>query len=232
MLLTILIPCYNEYNTIEKALAAVNESPVSPHDIEIIVIDDCSTDGTREKLEGQLYVVYDKLICHETNRGKGAALRSGLEEAHGDIIIIQDADLEYDPQEYPLLIEPILENHADVVYGSRFLTGKARRGVYFGHVAGNKILTIFSNLFTGLNLTDMETCYKVFKQDVIKQLQLKEDRFGFEPEVTAKLSHIPGIRIYEVGISYFGRTYAEGKKIHFLDGIKAMYYIFKYGIFK
>ena len=232
MLYTIIIPCYNEYATICKLLQAVNNSSLPKEDTEIIVVDDCSDDGSRTLLQNELSNLYDLLICHETNLGKGAALRSGFTRAQGDIILIQDADLEYDPQDYMLLVQPILQGHADVVYGSRFLTSKPHRVVYFWHMVGNKFLTLLSNAFTNLNLTDMETCFKVFKRDIITGIKLKETRFGFEPEVTAKISRIPQIRIYEVGISYYGRTYEEGKKIGWRDGVYAIFCIVKYGIFR
>jgi glycosyltransferase involved in cell wall biosynthesis len=228
--ISIVIPCYNEASTIEQLLTAVREAPV--RNLEVIVVDDGSKDGTAELLRGNLSAYIDKLIVQEHNQGKGAALRTGITAATGDIVIIQDADLEYDPKEYPRLIKPILDGKADVVYGSRFLGHDPHRVLYFWHYLGNRLLTLVSNMFTNLNLSDMETCYKVFRRDVIQGLKIEEDRFGFEPEVTSKIARIPGIRIYEVGISYYGRTYAEGKKIGWKDGIRAIYCILKYGILR
>jgi glycosyltransferase involved in cell wall biosynthesis len=220
-----VIPCYNELGTIEEIINAVRAAPGGEK--EIIVIDDFSTDGTRDLLNGSLRSKIDVLIMHEVNQGKGAALRSGIHKASGDIVIIQDADLEYDPNEYGLLIEPILDGRADVVFGSRFMGGRPHRVLYFWHSVGNRFLTTFSNMFTNLNLTDMETCYKVFRREIIQNIQIKENRFGFEPEITAKIAKT-NCRIYEVGISYNGRTYNEGKKIGWKDGIRALYCILKY----
>jgi glycosyltransferase involved in cell wall biosynthesis len=228
--LSIIIPCFNEVATIERLLEKVKSSPVKNK--QVIVVDDGSTDGTRDLLSGKLKIYIDLLELHNSNQGKGAAIRTGISKAEGDYVIIQDADLEYDPSEYSLMIEPVIKNNADVVYGSRFLGGESHRVLYFWHSIGNRFLTLFCNMFSDLNLTDMETCYKLFKKDIIKNIELTEDRFGFEPEVTIKISRIPEIKIYEVGISYAGRTYAEGKKIDWRDGISAIYCIIKYGIFK
>lgn len=225
--LSVVIPCYNEASTIDSLLEAVDRSEI--RDKEVIVVDDASTDGTKERLlelEQRRSLV---LVLHEKNQGKGAALRSGFARASGDIVIVQDADLEYDPKEYPKIVAPILEGRADVVYGSRFAGGESHRVLYFWHYAANRFLTLLSNMFTNLNLTDMETCYKAFRRDVIQSIELKEDRFGFEPEVTAKIAR-KGCRIYEVGISYSGRTYAEGKKIGWRDGVRAVWCILRYNL--
>jgi glycosyltransferase involved in cell wall biosynthesis len=225
--LSVVIPCYNEASTIESILAAVRSSDVT--DLEIIIVDDGSVDGTREKLRALADSPGMKVIFHETNRGKGAALRSGFREATGEVVIVQDADLEYDPREYGKILAPIREGKADVVFGSRFAGGESHRVLYFWHYAANKLLTLVSNMFTNLNLTDMETCYKAFRRGVIQSIALREDRFGFEPEVTAKVARM-GCRIYEVGISYSGRTYAEGKKIGWRDGLRALWCILKYNV--
>jgi glycosyltransferase involved in cell wall biosynthesis len=229
MKLSIIIPCYNEVNTIESIINAVIACPYGNK--EIILVDDCSTDGTREKLQQDIEKLIDKVLYHERNRGKGAALRSGIMAATGDIVIIQDADGEYDPNEIPKVIEPILDGKADVVYGSRFLGGGTHRVLYYWHMVGNKLLTTLSNMFTNINLTDMETCYKAFRREVIQSIEIKEDRFGFEPEITAKVAKM-GCRIYEVGISYYGRTYEEGKKIGWKDGLSAIRCIFKYNFLR
>ena len=229
MKLSVVIPCFNEVATIERLLEAVRASPHP--DKEIIVVDDGSSDGTREKISGPLRPLIDQLVMHEVNQGKGAALRSGIRAATGDVVIIQDADLEYDPNEYPNLIAPIAEDRADVVYGSRFMGAAPHRVLYFWHRLGNGFLTLLSNMFTNLNLTDMETCYKAFRRSVIQSIEIEEDRFGFEPEITAKVAKL-GVRIYEVGISYYGRTYAEGKKIGYRDGFRAIYCIVKYNLLR
>ncbi|MBI4838619.1 MAG: glycosyltransferase family 2 protein [Nitrospirae bacterium] len=229
MKLSVIIPCFNEISTIDRIVDAVKNSPYA--DKEIIIVDDFSTDGTKEKLEKDIVRKVDKVIYHESNRGKGAAVRTGLKEATGDIVIIQDADLEYDPNEYPRIIQPILEGRADVVYGSRFMGGRPHRAIYFWHRAGNGLITLLSNFFTNLNLTDVETCYKAFKREVISSIQIEEDGFGFEAEITAKAAK-KKCRIYEVGISYHGRTYAEGKKAGWKDGISTLWCILKYNLFR
>jgi glycosyltransferase involved in cell wall biosynthesis len=227
--LSVVIPCYNEQATIERIIDAVRNSPHP--DKEIIVVDDSSTDGTRERLTGELRGRIDQLVLHEKNQGKGAALRNGIRAATGDVVIIQDADLEYDPNEYPRLLAPIAEDRADVVFGSRFMGAAPHRVLYFWHRVGNGLLTLLSNMFTNLNLTDMETCYKAFRREIIQSIAIEEDRFGFEPEITAKVAKL-GVRIFEVGISYYGRTYAEGKKIGYRDGFRALYCIVKYNVFR
>ncbi len=234
--LSIIIPAYNEGNTIHLILDKI-QKVVLRDDLskEIIIVNDCSTDHTEESIEK--YITENATISisyfkQEVNKGKGAALAYGISKATGQYLIIQDADLEYDPNEYTILLQPIIDGHADVVYGSRFMGDKPHRVLFFWHTIGNKFLTLMSNIFTNLNLTDMETCYKVFRTEVIQSIQLKENRFGFEPEVTAKIARIPNIRIYEVGISYYGRTYQEGKKIGWKDGVRALYCILKYGLLR
>jgi glycosyltransferase involved in cell wall biosynthesis len=233
-LLSVVIPVYNESATMERIIAAVRAVDV---DLEIIAVDDCSTDGCRELLQkiadgdGAVRVLY-----HERNQGKGASLRTGFAAARGRFVIVQDADLEYDPNEFPKLLKPLLDDKADVVFGSRFSGGEQHRVLYFWHLVGNKFLTLLSNMFTNLSLSDMETCYKVFRREIIQEIRLEENRFGFEPEITAKLAafRLNGqpLRIYEVGISYYGRTYQEGKKIGWKDGIRALWCIVKYSLRK
>jgi glycosyltransferase involved in cell wall biosynthesis len=232
--LSVIIPAYNEEKTIQAILQKVNDVQLIGSVIkEIIVVNDCSKDDTENMVMEYKHNHPDVEISyykHEVNKGKGAALHTGIRQANGDLIIVQDADLEYDPNEFNLLLKPILDGFADVVYGSRFMGGNAHRILFFWHSIGNKVLTFMSNAMTNLNLTDMETCYKMWKADIVKSLDLKEKRFGFEPEVTAKIARNPNIRIYEVGISYYGRTYAEGKKINWKDGFRAIYCILKYNL--
>jgi len=227
MKLSVVIPVYNEKGTIREIYDAVRAVDI---DKEIILVDDCSTDGTREILQG-LADENTRVFMHDRNMGKGAALRTGFKNVSGDIVIIQDADLEYDPNQYGKLIQPIVDGKADVVYGSRFVTGDYRRVLFFWHMLGNKFLTLLSNMLTNLNLTDMETCYKVFRREVLEKITIEENRFGFEPEITAKLSKMD-VRIYEMGISYSGRTYKEGKKIGWKDGISALKCILKYNLLR
>lgn len=227
MTLSVVIPIYNEKETIREIYNCVKAVDI---DKEIILVDDFSTDGTREILHS-LADATTKVVMHDRNMGKGAALRTGFQNVTGDIVIIQDADLEYDPQQYPKLIQPILDGKADVVYGSRFANGEYRRVLFFWHMVGNKFLTTLSNMMTNLNLTDMETCYKVFRREVLERITVEENRFGFEPEITAKLSKMD-VRIYEIGISYSGRSYKEGKKIGWRDGFSALRCILKYNLFR
>tara|TARA_B100001287_G_C22648728_1_gene514087 strand:+ start:155 stop:847 length:693 start_codon:yes stop_codon:yes gene_type:complete len=230
MKLSIIIPCFNELNTIDQIVKKVKNSPYKNK--EIIIVDDYSTDGLREKLQCDFEKKVDKVLYHDFNQGKGAAIRTGISHVSGDIIIIQDADLEYDPNEYPIILEPILNDGADVVYGSRFLSNGTHRVLYYWHYLANKFLTTLSNILTNINLTDMETCYKAFKKEILENIVIEENRFGFEPEITAKISKIANIKIYEVGISYHGRTYSEGKKINWKDGFSALRCIFKYNLFR
>ena len=236
MRVSIVIPVYNEVHTLEEIVRRVRSVDLSQRtgrslERELVMVDDGSQDGSRDLL-AELEARYDdvRVILHDVNQGKGAALRTGFASVTGDIVIIQDADLEYDPNEYPKLLEPILDGRADVVYGSRFAGGEGHRVLYFWHMVGNRFLTLLSNMATNLNLTDMETCYKVFRREVIQDIEIEESRFGFEPEITAKVAKQSGVRLYEVGITYDGRTYEEGKKIGWKDGVRALYCIAKYNL--
>lgn len=226
---SIVIPCYNEIHTVEALVDAVERAPV--RDKEIILVDDASTDGTRELIREKIEPRVARALYHEENRGKGAALRTGFAAATGDIVLIQDADLEYDPRDYPKLLAPIFEGRADVVFGSRFIGGESHRVFYFWHSVVNKGLTLLSNMLTDLNLTDMEVCYKAFRREILQKITIEEDRFGFEPEITAKVARLK-CRIYEVGVSYAGRSYAEGKKIGFRDGLHAIWCVIKYNLLR
>ena len=234
--LSIIIPCFNEGPTIHRILDKVKAVELlNSITKEIIIVNDCSTDDTKQVIETYISNNADanfRLLNHQVNKGKGAAIHTGIQKATGDYLIIQDADLEYDPREFNLLLQPVLDADADVVYGSRFIGGNAHRILFFWHTLGNKFLTFLSNMFTNMNISDMETCYKLFRSDIVKSLTLKEKRFGFEPEVTAKIAKVPDIKIYEVGISYYGRTYNEGKKINWKDGFRAIYCVLKYNIFQ
>jgi len=229
MKLSIIIPCYNEIETITRIVKKIRS--VDIEDSEILVVDDASTDGTKNVLEEEVKPLVDKIIYHETNMGKGAAVRTGFKKAMGDVVVVQDADLEYDPKYLPEMLKLIEDDKADVVFGSRFLGGNPHRVLYFWHYVGNKLLTLLSNMFTNINLTDMETCYKMFRCEIIQGINIEENRFGFEPEITAKIAQ-GNHRIYEIGISYFGRTYSEGKKIGWKDGFQALYAILKYNIWR
>lgn len=228
MRVSVVIPVFNERGTIEQVVAAVRAAPID--NIEIIVVDDASTDGTQQVLKEKVSPMADQIIYQPRNTGKGAALRAGFTAATGDVILVQDADLEYNPSDYPTLLEPIFSGKADAVFGSRFMGDRPHRVLYFWHMVGNRFLTLLSNMFTNLNLTDLETCYKAFRAPLVKSLDLRENRFGFEPEVTAKLAKTR-CRIYEVGISYNGRTYSEGKKVNWKDGFRAIYAIVRYNVF-
>ena len=233
MIVSVVIPVFNEMRTLERVLKRVQAVPVEK---EIILVDDCSNDGSRELVQSLGEQPNVRAVLHEYNQGKGAALRSGFSAAAGDVVLIQDADLEYDPNDYPKLLGPIVENDADVVYGSRFAGGETHRVLYFWHSVGNRFLTLLSNMMTNLNLTDMEVCYKVFRREIIQSIDLKENRFGFEPEVTARLARFrkpdgSRLKIFEVGISYAGRTYDEGKKIGWRDGVRAIWCIIRYNLF-
>jgi len=228
MKISVVIPCFNERNTIEQIVRTVRTAPVQ--NLEIIIVDDCSTDGTVEILRDKVASLADQIVYQPKNCGKGAALRAGFAAATGDIVLIQDADLEYDPKDYGTLLEPILSGNADAVYGSRFMGGHPHRVMYFWHMVGNRFLTLLSNMFTNLNLTDVETGYKAFRASIVKELDLRENRFGFEPEITAKLARTR-CRMYEVGVSYNGRTYKEGKKVGWKDGFRAIYAIVRYNLF-
>ena len=229
MLISIIIPCYNEIHTLDKIIDLVNDQ--KKINKEIILVDDCSSDGTKELIEDKIFKKVDKVIYHKKNHGKGAAVRSGIKNSSGDIILIQDADLEYNPENYSVLLKPIIDNYADVVYGSRFMGPGPNRALYFWNRIGNKVVTTLCNLCNNLTLTDMETCYKVFKKEFITNITLEENKFGIEPELTIKFAK-QGARIYEVGIDYYGRQIEEGKKITWKDGIAAIYHILKYSFFK